>query len=100
MEQVVQSLIAVNLLPDLHGLAENDDINSIELFRHPESPFPPIGKIPDKIEKLMELCPDSTQLNFAKTEYWLKQVVFWFTIPLLTLYFVLFCAMLVYIFTR
>ena len=62
MEQVVQSLIAVNLLPNLYGTAENDNFGHHEYFRHPEAP----SKVPDKIEKVMQLCPDSTQLNFAK----------------------------------
>ena len=96
MEQVVQSLIAVNLLPNLYGTAENDNFGFHEYFRHPEAP----SEVPDKIEKVMQLCPDSTQLNFAKAENFLKEMVFWSTIPLLALNFALMSAMVIYLCTR
>ena len=46
------------------------------------------------------LCPEQAQLDFKNTSYKVKQAVFWFSIPMLVLNFLLVVTMLVYICTR
>ena len=54
---------------------------------------------PSDLPKL-KLCPEFDQLDFKSTSPKVKQLVFWWSIPILALYFGLLLIMLLYICTR